>query len=167
MEGSQSRSFVDRVIGAALLDAQAYEEVEADENATAQAALVVGLSALASAIGGAAAGPTGFFGGLFGAFIAWLAWSGITWLIGDKLLGGNATWGELLRTIGFAQAPGMLAVLGVVPLLGGLVRLAVFGWLLVAGIVAIRQALDFTTGRAIATALLGWLAMLLLVVPFL
>jgi predicted double-glycine peptidase len=35
-------------------------------------------------------------------------------------------------------------------------------WLLATGIVAIRQALDFSTGKAILTALLGWIAVVAL-----
>jgi hypothetical protein len=96
---------------------------------------------------------------LVAAVLGWLIWSGVTYLIGDKLLGGTATWGELLRTLGFAQSPGVLYALGIIPLLGGVIRFAVAIWILVAGIIAIRQALDFTTGKAIATALLGWLAL--------
>ncbi len=162
MEVAQSRSLVGRMIAAAKLDVQLYEEVEADADATSQAALVVGVVAVASAIGGAGGGAAGFFGGLVAALVGWLLWSGVTYLIGDKLLGGTATWGELLRTIGFAQSPGVLYVLAIVPGFGGLVRLAVLVWLLVAGIIAIRQALDFSTGKAVLTALLGWLVMALL-----
>jgi len=136
--------------------------VEADAEATTQAAIVVGIAAVASAIGGATGGVGGFVAGLIAAFVGWLVWSGVTYLIGDKLLGGTATWGELLRTIGFAQAPGVLYILGIIPVLGAFIRLAVMIWVLVAGIIAIRQALDFSTGKAIATAALGWLAMALL-----
>jgi hypothetical protein len=93
------------------------------------------------------------------AVLGWLLWSGIAYLIGDKVFGGTATWGELLRTIGFAQSPGVLLILGIIPVLGGLVSMVVGIWMLVAGIVAIRQALDFSTGRAILTALLGWIPM--------
>jgi hypothetical protein len=167
MEIARSRSLVERMIAAAKLDVQLYEEVEADADATSQAALVVGLVAVASAIGGAGEGAAGFFGGLVAAFVGWLLWSGVTYLIGDKLLGGTATWGELLRTIGFAQSPGVFYALAFVPGLGGLVRLVVLVWLLVAGIVAIRQALDFSTGKAIATALLGWLLVALLSIALL
>lgn len=167
MEVAQSRSLIERMIAAAKLDAQLYEEVEADADATSQAALVVGLTAVASAIGGAGGGATGFFGGLVAAFVGWLVWSGVTYLIGDKLLGGTATWGELLRTIGFAQSPGVFYVLAIIPILEGVVRLAVMVWLLVAGIIAIRQALDFSTGKAIFTALLGWLVMALLSITLL
>jgi hypothetical protein len=156
MEVAQRRSLVERMVAAAKLEVELYEEVEADESATSQAAVVVGLAAVASAIGAVGGGAGHLLGGLVGAFVGWLLWSAITYLIGDKLLGGTATWGELLRTIGFAQSPGVLLVLAIVPVLGVLVRLVVMVWLLVAGIIAIRQALDFSTGKAVVTALLGW-----------
>ena len=133
--------------------------------ATSQAAVVVTLAAIASAIGASGAGAVGLVGGLIGALLGWLVWSGVTYVIGDKLLGGTATWGELLRTIGFAQSAGILYVLAVIPVLGGVIRLAVMVWVLVCGIVAIRQALDFSTGKAILTAVLGWIAMGLIILP--
>lgn len=154
-------SLTDRMKGAAMLDVATYEEVERDEGATGQAAMVVAIVAIASAIGAAGSGGGAIIGGLIAAILGWLIWSGITYLIGDKLLGGTATWGELLRTIGFAQSPGVLYILGIIPLLGGLIRFAVGIWILIAGIIAIRQALDFGTGRAVLTALLGWLAMMI------
>ena len=159
------RSMVERMKGAAMLDVATYEEVEADTSATGQAAVVVVIAAVARAIGAIGDGGLGMiFGTLIAAVIGWLLWAGITYLIGDKLLGGTATWGELLRTLGFAQAPGLLAVFGFIPVLGGLVKFVVGIWILIAGIVAIRQALDFSTGKAIVTALLGWLAMVVLAV---
>ena len=161
MEVVRRRSLVDRMKGAALLQIDVYEEVEHDATATPQAAGVVGIVAVAHAIGGLDAGVGGLFAGLIGAYIGWLAWSGVTYVIGDKLLGGTATWGELLRTIGFAQTPGILMVFGIIPILGALVGLVAFVWVLVAGIVAIRQALDFGTGKAILTAVLGWAALLI------
>src|SRR5690606_3415430 len=126
-------------------------------SATVQAAIVVAIVAVASAIGGIGTGNV--LGFLIAQIVGWLIWAGLTYLIGDKLLGGTATWGELLRTLGFAQSPGVLYVLGFIPLLGWLVRAVVGIWILITGIIAIRQALDFSTGRAIATALLGWLAL--------
>jgi hypothetical protein len=149
------------MIGAARLDSATYEEVESDYGATGQAAIVVVLVAIASAIGGAAAGGTGVLGGILTAIVGWLLWAGITYLIGDKLLGGTASWGELLRTLGFAQAPGVLLVLAIIPVLGWAVQFVVGIWLLVAGIVAIRQALDFSTGKAILTAIIGWIPLVI------
>lgn len=162
MDTAHSRSLPERMLAAAKLEVAVYEEVEADESATAQAAAVVAVAAVASAIGGVGGGATTLIAALVGALVGWLVWSGITYLIGDKLLGGTATWGELLRTIGFAHAPGVLYVLAIVPGLGWLVRLVVALWMLVTGVVAIRQALDFSTGKAILTTVLGWLVVALL-----
>jgi hypothetical protein len=147
--------------GAALLHIDTYEEVEADQTATGQAAGVVALVAVAQAIGGAGEGGFGIFAGVMSALLGWLLWAGITYLIGAKVFGGTATWGELLRTIGFAQTPGVLHVLGLIPVLGGLIRFGVVIWVLIAGIIAIRQALDISTGKAILTAVLGWLVIIL------
>jgi hypothetical protein len=161
MATSPRRTWIERMKGAALLDVDTYEEVEVDHTATGQAAGVVALVAVAQAIGGAGEGGFGILSGIISALLGWLLWAGITYLIGDKLLGGTATWGELLRTIGFAQTPGVLHVLGIIPVLGGIIRFGVVIWVLIAGIIAIRQALDVSTGKAILTAVLGWLAMAL------
>jgi hypothetical protein len=157
-------SLTERMMGAARLQLWAYEEVEADGTATGQAAAVVAIVAVAQAIGSVGAGSGGVIGGLLSAFFGWAVWSGITYFIGTRIFKGTATWGELLRTIGFAQAPGVLNLFGIIPVFGGLVRAVVAIWILIAGIVAIRQALDFDTGRAILTAVIGWLA---LVIPML
>jgi len=156
------RSVVDRMRGAALLDIATYEEVEHDADATGQAAIVVVIVAVCAAIGAVWRGGPSIIIAPVGAVLSWLLWSAITYVIGDKLLGGTATWGELLRTLGFAQAPGVLLIFGIVPILGGIVRVVVWVWMLLTSIVAIRQALDFSTGKAIVTALLGWVAIVLL-----
>jgi hypothetical protein len=153
-----SRSLVDRMRRAAMLDAATYEEVEHDTSATGQAAIVVALAAVAAAVGDSWRGGPGLFGGLGGYLAGWVVWSGITYLIGTRLFGGRATWGELLRTLGFAQAPGVLLVLAIIPVLGGLVKGVVGLWLLATGFVALRQALDVSAGRALLTAVAGWLA---------
>ena len=79
-----------------------------------------------------------------------------------RLFRGTADWGELLRTVGFAQAPGVLYALGIIPLLGGLVRLVVAIWVAIAGVIAVRQALDISTGKAVATVLLAILPLMLI-----
>ncbi len=155
-ERSPQHTFGERFRGAALLDIPTYEEVEADTGATGQAALVVGLAAIASAIAQSRSGVPGAAAGIISIFIGWAIWAGITYVIGTWL-GGTATWGELLRTIGFANAPGILFIAGIIPVIGGLIALIAFVWVLIAGIVGIRQALDFGTGRAILTAVLGFI----------
>ena len=151
-------SLVQRMMGAAMLNVATYEEVEADRTATGQAAAVVAIVAVATAIGAIGDGTGGIIGGLLSAFLGWLVWSAITYFVGTKLFGGTADMGEMLRTIGFAQSPGVLNILGIIPILGGLVRFAVLIWILVAVVIAIRQALDFDTGKAVGTALVGMLA---------
>ena len=149
---------LERALGAAKLDIDIYEEVEADTEATGQAAGVVAVVAISAAIGGMGGGASRALWVLAASLFGWLLWSGITYLIGDKLLRGTATWGELLRTIGFAQAPGVLFAVGA---LGGAARYVTYAvamWILITGFVAIRQALDFGNFRALLTALLGFVA---------
>ena len=154
--------WVQRRLGAATLNIDTYEEVEADETATVQAGTVVAIVAVASAIGAIGTGGGSILFAPISAILGWLLWAGVTNLIGGKLLGGTATWGELLRTLGFAQAPGVLYALGIIPILGGFVNFGVWLWMLVAAIIAIRQALDFSTGKAVLTAVLGIIPMIVL-----
>jgi hypothetical protein len=152
---------VQRMLGAATINIDTFEEVEADETATMQAAAVVAMVAVASAVGGIGNENTSIFFAPIAQIVGWLIWAGVTYLIGAKIFGGTATWGELLRTLGFAQSPGLLYLVAVLPFVGWLIRLVVPLWMLWAGIVAIRQALDFSTGKAVLTAVIGWLAMLI------
>ena len=149
---------LERALGAAKLDIDIYEEVEADTEATGQAAGVVAVVAISAAIGGMGGGASRALWVLAASLFGWLLWSGITYLIGDKLLRGTATWGELLRTIGFAQAPGVLFAVGAFGGAARYVTYAVAMWILITGFVAIRQALDFGNFRALLTALLGFVA---------
>lgn len=159
-------SMVDRMIGAAMLDVATYEEVEHDQTATGQAAGVVVLVAVARAVGALGDGFGVMIVGLVMAVVGWVIWSGVTYVIGDLLFDAEATWGEVLRAVGFAQAPGVLAVVGFIPLLGGLVELAVAIWVLVAGFIGLRQALDINNVKTLVTVVLGWIAMMaVMVVP--
>jgi hypothetical protein len=152
---------VGRMIGAATLSVDTFEEVEADDTATGQAAVVVAMVAVATAIGSSGQGLGAALLSPLAALLGWVVWAGVTLFIGTKLFGGTADWGEMLRTLGFASAPGILLLLVALPLVGPIVNLVVPLWMLVAGIVAIRQALDFTTGKAVLTAVIGWLALLI------
>lgn len=160
-------TFMQRMVGAAKLDAATYEEVEHDKEATAQAAGVVVLSSLAAGIGTIAhAGVwSGLVLGTAGALIGWVIWAALTWLIGTKLLPESATEadvGQLLRTIGFAASPGILRIAGIIPGLGPLIVLVASIWMLVATVIAVRAALDYTsTWRAIGVCVIGWLVLLL------
>ncbi|HEX8904597.1 MAG TPA: Yip1 family protein [Longimicrobiaceae bacterium] len=154
---ARTRSLVERMIGAAMLDVSVYEEVEADRTATGQAAAVVAITAICGAIGSSGQGVGAIIGAVISAFIGWVIMSALTYFIGTKLFGGTADMGEMLRTIGFSRSPGVLAIVGFIPILGWLVLIVVSIWQLVTAVIAIRQALDFDTGKAIATAVIAWL----------
>lgn len=155
-------SLTQRMVGAATLSVPIYEEVEHDRQATGQAAAVVAIAAAAGAIGAYSWGPIGVAGAIVSQFIGWFVWAAITLFIGTRLFGGTADMGEMLRTLGFAQAPGVLAVVGIVPILGWAALPVIAIWTLVCGVVAVRQALDFDTAKAVGTVFFGWLVKLLL-----
>ncbi len=168
-------SFPYRLFGAAALDVAIYEEVEADRGATAQAALVVIASSLAIGIGAhgltAREGAPVLASALLWSAIAlvtWAAWALLVFEIGGRLMPTKDTRvdvSELLRTIGFSTAPGCLCVLGVVPELARPVFALAIGWMLVAMVVAVRQALDYeSTSRAVMVCAIGWILSALLVV---
>ena len=158
--------FQDRMIRAAKLDVQLYEEVEADQGARAQAMTVVILSALAAGIGSANVGLLGMVIGMIGALVGWYVWAFLTYFIGTKFLAEPQTKAdhrELLRTIGFSSAPGLIRVLGIIPGLGTLVFPVAAIWMLVAMVIAVRQALDYTsTWRAIGVCVIGWVVQILI-----
>ena len=154
-------SFGQRMVRAAKLDRTVYEEVENDRGATGQALGVVVLASVATGIG-LRAGVSGLVVGLIAGLIAWALWAALIYWIGTKMLpepDTRADWGELARTIGFASSPGILRVLGIVPVLGELVFVVTGIWMLVATVVAVRQALDYRSpARAVGVCLIGWLA---------
>ena len=161
-------SLQDRMIRAAKLDVQLYEEVEADQGAMAQAMTVVILSALAAGIGNANVGLVGMVSSTIAALIGWYVWAFLTYFIGTRFLAEPQTRAdhrELLRTIGFSSAPGLIRVLGIIPGLGTLLFLVADIWMLVAMVIAVRQALDYTsTGRAIGVCVIGWVVQILILV---
>ncbi len=166
-------SFTDRMIGAARLDVRTYEEVEADTSATTQAMGVVFLSSLAGGIGSMGLGATGLGGvvaGGVGALISWVAWAFLTYIIGTRLLPEPQTRAdirEMMRTLGFAQSPGLLRIFGSIPGVGALVLAIVSIWMLVAMVIAVRQALDYTsTWRAVGVCLVGWVVAVVITVIF-
>ena len=161
--GTIPTPFTMRLIGALAVDPVTYEEVEGDRSATWQALLVVVMSSAAAGIGAFGWGNASVRGVLFIsglALLSWATWALITFEIGTRLMperGTRADVGQLMRTIGFSAAPGILRVFGIVPgaTLPAFASTAV--WMLVAMVVAVRQALDYqSTLRAVAVCALGW-----------
>ncbi|MCW5890175.1 MAG: YIP1 family protein [bacterium] len=155
-------SMVERAIGAARLDPAVYEDVEKDPTALGQAMAVVALAALCSGIGAAQGGVGMILLGVVGALVGWFIWAAIIFVVGTMILpepSTDADLGQVLRCIGFAAAPGILMAAGFIPLLGAIIALVATIWQLAATVVAVRQALDYTsTGRAVGVCVLGFLA---------
>jgi hypothetical protein len=152
-------TFLQRAIGAARLDVPVFEEIEADRTATGQALLIVVLSSLAAGIGLTA----GIYNApvlhrVMLALLLWVFWAISTYIVGVYLMPEPQTQtsvGELLRTIGFAASPGMLRIAGMVPVIGGTIYAISTVWMLVAMVIAIRQALDYnSTGRAVVVCII-------------
>lgn len=162
-------SFPQRMIGAAKLSPEVYEEVEADKSAMGQALAVVVLSSIAAGIGLGAitkGGPSGIIVGLVTALAGWFIWALLAYFIGTKLLPESETrsdMGELLRTIGFSSAPGLIRIFGIIP---GLLKIVFFVssvWMFAAMVVGVRQALDYrSTLRAVGVCFIGWLVQVLI-----
>ena len=150
-----------RLIGSATFSARSYEEVETDSNANLQAIGIVILSSLGAALGSGVTRLFDIAALLVFALATWIVWVLLTLLIGTKLLPGNQTnadFGQILRTTGFSATPGILRALGFLPDIGWYIFAAATLWMLFTFVVAIRQALDYTsTGRALAVCILGWL----------
>jgi hypothetical protein len=169
ISGGIMNNFKDRIIRAAKLDVNLYEEVEADKGAMGQAMAVVVLSSMAAGVGSPGAGGLkGILIGTIAALIGWYIWAYLTYFIGAKLLPEPQTKadpGELLRTIGFSSSPGLIRVLGLIPGLGGVIFLAASIWMLVAMVIAVRQALDYqSTWRAVGVCVIGWIVQTLILV---
>ena len=162
---------IERMIRAARLDIDLYEEAERDTTLTNQALQVVVLVAILGGIGaflGAllatafGQSPVGIgeaivrlIVGILNAVITWAVWAFLTYFIGTRVFNGTATWGELLRTLGFSYSPGVLTFFIFIPCLGALLALAGWVWSVIAGVIAVRQALDFDTGKAILTVVIS------------
>lgn len=144
-----------RLLGVLSADANVFEQIEHDVNANFQATAVVTIVTVVSAVLGAA--TTYNDGGSFVnqlvyqllmGYLSWFFWAGITYLVGTYVFQGRATLGQMLRTLGFAQAPSVLVI---IPEVGGILALS---WTIAISFVAIRQALDLSNSRTFLTIII-------------
>jgi len=150
---------INRIIGILKLDVHTFEEIEADKNATVEAAIIVTIVALVGSIGAAISSGQfliTYVTSFIWAIVGWVIWSAITLLVGTKLFNGQADLGEMLRVLGYAQIPNILRVLGFIPCIGPLITLVAAIWSLVAAFIAIRQGLDIDNTKALLTVFIGW-----------
>ena len=158
-------AMINRMVRASMLDVNLYEEVEADPSLNQEALVVVILVSVLSGIGAFLGGVIGgdFGGALIGLIVTvalgivnYYIWAYVTYFVGTNLFNGTADPGELLRTLGYASAPRLLGLLSFIPCVGALAGIVAAIWALIAGVIAVRQALDFDTGKAVITVIIGW-----------
>ena len=151
-----------RFFGALVLDASAYENVEADRHSAMQSVVVVMAICVAGGVGAIGFGLVGITGFVTGAILslgAWLVWAVTIVALGTGLLAEPQTKSdlpELLRVLGFAAAPGVFFALAAMPAVAPIVLVVVAAWMIAAAVVAVRQALDYrSTARAVAVCVAG------------
>jgi hypothetical protein len=163
-----------RMVRAAMLNKAVYSEVEHDKSLDQEALRVVVLVSLLDGIGLVlikALSPDGttivaaatrlLFAVLAGVLVYWV-WAYVTHMIGTGFFHGKADIGQMRRTLGYATTPRALGLLVFVPTVGVYLALVAWLWTLVAGIVAVREGLDITGGKAIATVIASWFVAFLL-----
>ena len=158
MQGTLANPIVQRAIGAARLDGATYEEVEHDLNANTQALTIVGLAAVAAAIGGLSDGFSGLISALISGLVGFAIASYFVYFVGTRLTPStatSATYGEVLRCLGFAYAPNVLLFLHIIPGIGGLFSFLIGIWAIVTMVVATMHALEMSALRAIVTSILA------------
>ena len=155
------RLFINRVFRAIKIDVELYEEVEKDKSATLQAGLVVVLSSLAAGVGALQLGASNFFLAPVVSLLSWYIWAYIIYIVGVKLFPDPQTksnHGELLRTIGFSSAPGIIRIFGFTPTLMTVTYIGSAFWMLACMVVAVKSALDYESmWKALGVVIVAWL----------
>lgn len=151
---------INRILRAIRLDPTVYREIAEDETSMSQAAIIVVVVTLLSALGTAFVAEnfivSFLVSWLLAVVVGWLLWAALTYFIGAKLFGGQSSIPEMMRVLGFASAPQLLGVLGFIPCLGWLAALIGALLALVAGVIAVRESMEFDTGKAVLTVAIAW-----------
>ena len=153
--------FIYRIFRAIKIDIELYEEVEKDKQATLQAGLVVVLSSLAAGVGALQFGSSNFILAPILSLLGWMVWAYLIYFVGVKLfkdVNTKTNHGELLRTIGFAQAPGIIRVFGFTPDLMVVTFIGSGFWILACMVVAVKSALDYSSlWKSFGVVVIAWL----------
>jgi hypothetical protein len=161
VDAGAMRTLLKRMIGAARLDPRTYEQVEADPGSTTGAVFTAVVASFAAAVGTRTGTFSGLISGTMALLMIWAIWVGLTYIIGTRVFSEAATHadlGEVIRTTGFSAAPGILRIFGLFPSVALPVFIAVTFWMLLAFVVAIQHAMDYSSfPRAFVVCFLGWI----------
>jgi hypothetical protein len=167
-------TFAERMTGAMQADVKTFQEIEADPKAINQAIAVIVIAGLAALIGNI--WRIGMFSGLMMLVLSlcrYALWTLLVVLVGTKLMPEPTTkadFNEGFRVIGFTAAPGVFSVLAIIPFLGPPISFVIWVWMIVLGVVAVKEVLDYSnTGRAIIVCLIAavacWVIVTMVLLP--
>jgi hypothetical protein len=154
--------FFRRFVGALVLDAGAFEDIESDRRAAMQSVVIVMAVCAAAGVGalGLGAGIAGFITGALLVLGAWLVWAAAVVTFGTIAMPERDTSSnlpELLRVLGFAAAPGVFIAFAALRPAAPVVLAIVAVWMIAAAVTGVRQALDYrSTVRAVAVCVAAW-----------
>jgi hypothetical protein len=162
-----------RIMRAIRLDFTVFREIAEDEGAMSEAAIIVIAVSVLSAFGGligalinrsgVGAAIGGFFVSLLVAvFLSWIGWAVLTFFIGTRLFEGRTDIPEMMRVLGYANAPNLLGLFSFIPCVGWIFSVAGAILSLIAGVLAVREAMEFDTGKAVVTVVIGWVVILVI-----
>lgn len=172
---NQRGQLLNRLVGVLRFDTSTLDDIKNDKDATGAA---VGIVILVATTGWFAAGapiPT-----LPGYILARSAWFMVgvfmVYALGTTIFqtgSGQATWGQIFRTLGFAQGPAAVQVLGVIHGMDSVVYISIFAvanlWRFGAMTASVRHVLAFESNlRAILVvgiSFVPWLAIEILLQP--
>jgi len=169
-------SLAERMTGAMKGDVNTFREIEADPSAVGQAVTVIIIAGVAALIGNVFR-----IGVMYGVMslvvsvIGYALWALLVVLIGTKVMPEPATkadFQEGFRVIGFTAAPGVFNVLAIIPFLGPVISFAIWIWMVVIGVIAVREVLDYSnTARAVIVCLIAavicWIVSFFVLMPLL
>jgi hypothetical protein len=159
---------IDRIMRAIRLDWTVFREIAEDQNAMTEAAIIVLVVTFLSGVGtfiGSLIADVGFGGALLaffgtwlisGVLIGWIGWAILTFFVGTTFFQGRSDIPEMMRVLGYANAPNLLGIFGFIPCVGWLISLAGAILALIAGVIAVREAMEFDTTKAIITVVIAW-----------
>lgn len=156
-------AMLERVVRAVTFDIKFFKQAESDISLTQEALIVVVLSSVLAAIGSfgdKADSLVGWIGyaivSIIWGVLGYYLWAWVTQLVGVNFFKGTADVGELQRTLGYAWAPRALGLFGFIWVLGPILGAVGVLWSLAVGVVAVREALNIDTSKALLTAAIGW-----------
>ena len=159
------RLFFNRFVRAARLDVELYREIVADPLTLNQAWITVLIYCMAAAWGSfGGVGAVGTNIAMITTLIGWYIWAFFTYFAASRFFRenqndlGRMQRKTVIRAMGFASAPGVVRLLGVIPGLGIVILAVATIWMIAASTIAVKQALNFeSTYRAAAACIIAWI----------